>query len=488
MYRVLVGGLHHESNTFNPIITSQKDFSVRRGEELSETLNRDDSMSGIIDTLRDAGCEVLPTLSARAVPNGEVDPEVYAWLKGELLQRAGAAGDVDALALALHGSMRVAGLGDAEGDILEELRRMFPDVPVFVALDMHATVTRRMLANADGFVGYKQAPHTDCYETGVHAARMTLDTLSGRRTPVTATCTLPMLIAGEKSETSVEPMRSMIEHLRAIEHRPGVMAASLLLGFPWADTEDNRVCALVVADGSEESARESAEEIADAFWQQRRQFRFHTESYSAAEALDRAVEAAESGPGPVYLSESGDNPTAGAAGDSTLFLEELLRHGGAARLQTPVLYGGIYDPEAVTACLEAADGVVELRVGSGFDPDTSTPLSVRGSVLATARSWGDYAADMALVRTGNVDIVVASAHLGYVTPDLFRALGADPAQRALVVVKLGYLTAEHKAVAARSIMALTPGNSYELLEEIPYRKVKRPLFPLDDDAAKAPCT
>lgn len=488
MYRVLVGGLHHESNTFNPIITCEKDFSVHRGDQMFAALNREDSISGIIDTLRQAGCEVLPTLSARAVPNGEVDPEIYAALKVDLLGRAGAAGDVDAVALALHGSMRVAGLGEAEGDILQDIRLMFPGVPVFVALDMHATVTERMLANADGFVGYKQAPHTDCYETGVHAARMTLDTLEGRSQPVTGTCKLPMLIAGEKSETSVEPMRSMIEHLREVEQHPGVMAASLLLGFPWADTEDNGVCALVVADRSSQTAREAASGIAEKFWAKRREFRFHTESYPPAEALDRAVEAARSAPGPVYLSESGDNPTAGAAGDSTLFLGELLHHGGAAVLETPVLYGGIYDPEAVAACLRAGDGEVSLRVGGAFDPETSRPLTIRGRVLATARSWGPYMADMALVRTGNVDLVVASAHLGYVTPELFRALGADPVQRALVVVKLGYLTAEHKAVAARSIMALTPGNSYELLNDIPYRKVRRPLFPLDDDATPRHCT
>ena len=178
--RVFVGGLHHESDTFNPIITSREEIWVSRKEEL--LAKRESSASGIINTLVAAGYEVIPSLVARAVPNGVWDRTYYQELKEELLQDLRDAGELDAICLSLHGSMRVQGIGEAEGDLLEAVRLVQPAIPILTSLDMHATLTRRMRKAADGFVGYKCAPHTDTYETGIHAALMVIRTLeSGKR-------------------------------------------------------------------------------------------------------------------------------------------------------------------------------------------------------------------------------------------------------------------------------------------------------------------
>jgi microcystin degradation protein MlrC len=58
---------------------------------------------------------------------------------------------------------------------------------------------------------------------------------------------------------------------------------------------------------------------------------------------------------------------------------------------------------------------------------------------------------------------------------LDQAAGAYP----IVVVKSGYLSPEYKRLAKRAILALTPGDTCELLEQLPYRRVPRPIFPLD---------
>ncbi len=211
--RVFVGGLHHESDTFNPpIITSRDEIWVSRKEELFT--KRESSASGIINTLIAAGYEVIPpSLVARAVPNGGVwDRTYYQELKEELLcDLRNAGGELDAICLSLHGSMRVQGIGgEAEGDLLEAVRLIQPSIPpILTSLDMHATLTRRMRKAADGFVGYKCAPpHTDTYETGIHAALMVIRTLESGKRPTMAMARIPMLIAGgEQSETSVEPMR-----------------------------------------------------------------------------------------------------------------------------------------------------------------------------------------------------------------------------------------------------------------------------------------
>jgi len=484
MKRILTASLHHESNTFNPIITGRDDFSIQYGEEIFSILNTKDSISGVVDTLRNAGHEVIPTVCARAVPNGEISADLYNELKKEILKRAEKAkedGPVDALCLSLHGSMRIEGIGEAEGDILEALRELFPHQPLFAALDMHTTFTNRMFKNADGYAGYKCAPHTDCYETGQLAAEMTLNALKTGEKPVSAWVKIPFLVAGEKSETTTEPMKSLTEELRKCESKPGILAASYLMGFPWADGPDSGVSVLVVAEKDAVLAEKEALRLTELFWAQRESFTFHTETYPPLEALDTAFKAVDEGPTPIYLSDSGDNPTAGSSADCTNFLQQVLKDKRTGTLPHPIIYGGFYDPDAVVACMGKRGQSVELTLGAAFDTETTKPVKLIGRVLKTISSWGNYESDIVLFSAGNVDMVLTGKHIGFIDPQMFRDLGAQPEEAEIVVCKLGYLTAPQRAVAKHSIMALTEGSSNENLEGLPYKLVPRPLYPLDRD-------
>lgn len=342
MKRVLVASMMHESNSFNPIIAGENDFGVVRGEKLFERNPKNDPLRGVMDTLQEQGYEVVPTLFASAVPNGEVDYEFYLGLKEEILERARQAQEekpLDAITLALHGSMRVKGLGDAEGYLLEELREIFQDIPIFSALDMHTTMTVRMHENCDGFVGFKCAPHTDRYETGVHAAKMTIATLENHVQAKSAWVKVPILIAGEQSSTTVEPMKGLITKLRETEQKEGILAASYLMGFPWADNEDSSVAVYIVAE-NQELADSEALRLADIIWNTRNDFCFQTETYTEEETLNVAFDAIANGQElPVYLSDSGDNPTAGSSSDCTGFLKRIMEDPRTEQLKTPVLYG-----------------------------------------------------------------------------------------------------------------------------------------------------
>ena len=268
MKRVLTASLMHESNSFNPILTGANDFNVIRGEKIFQNMKANDPASGVIQTLLDQGYEVVPTIFASAVPNGEVDRNFYLDLKAEIIRLAKeeqAKAPIDAVTLSLHGSMRVRDFGEAEGPLLEELRQVFPNIPIFCALDMHTTMTKKMQENCDGFVGYKCAPHTDRYETGVHAAKMTIAALEDGFKAKSAWVKVPILIAGEQSSTTVEPMKGLVEMTREAEKKPGVMAASYLMGFPWADNTDSSVAVHVVAD-SQELADSEAIRLADLMW------------------------------------------------------------------------------------------------------------------------------------------------------------------------------------------------------------------------------
>lgn len=478
MRRVVVGGMHHESNTFNPILTDWQDIRLRRGQSMLDPINQD-SIGGVVSTLKQAGYEIIPTLIARAVPNGEWKKEVYTALKKEMLDTLREAGKIDAICLSLHGSMRVEGIGEAEGDLLSSIREIQPDVPLITSLDMHATITETMLVNADGFVGYKCAPHTDTFETGVHAAKMIIQVLERGAKPVMEMVRIPMIVAGEQSETSVEPMISLMNELKQLEQSPAIMAASYLLGFPWADTAPNSIVALVVADNDRAIARTVAMKLAQNLWARRSDFHFYNETHMPEKALEVCLQRVKDS-APVVISDSGDNPTAGSSGDVTGFLKLMLSNAEASSLNPPALYQCFYDPAFVEKAFKAGVGsTFEGSLGAAFDALKSTPVVGDMTVKALKRDWDGNQVDIALIHTGGIDVVVSSKHVGAYDPNMMRALGVVPESLKLIVVKLGYLEPEIRAISNYSVMALTEGSTNEVLANLPYSLLPRPVYPLD---------
>jgi microcystin degradation protein MlrC len=58
-------------------------------------------------------------------------------------------------------------------------------------------------------------------------------------------------------------------------------------------------------------------------------------------------------------------------------------------------------------------------------------------------------------------------------------LGLKPGEAEIVVVKIGYLVPELYDMRADWVMALTPGGVDQDLERLGYKRVNRPMFPLD---------
>ncbi len=482
MKRVIVGGLHHESNTFNPILTGWDDIRIRRGQDLLDTIEKD-SIGGIVTTLQGAGYEVLPTLIARAVPNGEWKREIYDQLKEEMLQGIRDRGNVDAICLSLHGSMRVQGMGEAEGDLLQAVRALYPDTPIITSLDMHATITDAMVASADGFVGYKCAPHTDTFEIGIHAASMVIDILEHGAHPVMEVVRIPMIVAGEQSETSVEPMKSLIQGLREVEKEKDVMAASYLLGFPWADTAPNSITVIVVTDHDQSLAKKRAKDLASRLWDRREEFCFYNETLSPRKALDACLKNIPLR-APAVISDSGDNPTAGSSGDVTNFLKLILSDREATSLDPPLLYQCFYDPLLVSkAIAEGVGASFNATIGGRFDTGASTPVEGFMTVKQVRKNWDGKGVDLALLHLQGVDLIAVSHHVGAYDPEMMRSVGIIPEELKIIVVKLGYLEPEIKAISRYSVMALTDGASNEDLPTLQYTLLPRPVYPLDTDTA-----
>jgi microcystin degradation protein MlrC len=318
---------------------------------------------------------------------------------------------------------------------------------------------------------------------------MLLESLATGKRLYTAFQSIPVMVAGEKSETAAEPMNSLIAACRKLEKpapdRPTIRAASLLLGFPWADCEYNAATVLVSAFEEDKAAADrGARELAEEFWRRRGEFSFRTEYYNSREALAAAYRAVlEGGERPVFVSDSGDNPTAGAAGDATELLEEILAaEDQTDRLPGPLLYSGFYDEPAAAACAKAGEGAeLDITLGGNWDKLNGKKIPLRVRVKKIVGDFGPYHSILVLAACRNILFSITSKHIGFGDEELLPALGINAGEYPLVVVKLGYLEPCFRTIAKRAIMATSRGCSNEVLETIPYRKVRRPIYPLDKD-------
>jgi microcystin degradation protein MlrC len=272
-------------------------------------------------------------------------------------------------------------------------------------------------------------------------------------------------------------MRSLLATAREIEQTPGILNAEVLIGFGWADAAHAGANVTVVAEGDEHlpEARRQARRLAQAMWDRRHEFTFDQEiAQSADEAIDAALRAPERS---VFVTDSGDNPTAGAPGDSTHFLARLL-----AKKVPDAVVAGIPDPDAARACFTAGAGrTVSLAVGGKLDAVHGAPVELTGTVEHVYRPPSPDDAGLATLRANGVRVIISDRRYVYRHPDDFRKAGIDPLQHKLVVVKLGYLMAPLREIAPREILALTPGYADMDFTRLPYRYVTRPIFPLDPE-------
>lgn len=479
--QIAIGAMSHESNTFTHEMTSLDEFDTEHGNKVYESerwMNR--AVGGIVDVLDEHEVDIVPSYFAKALPSGTVESDAYERISSEITDQIEAAKPVDGVCLHLHGSMCTERTDDPEGELLTKLREVLGEsTPIVCSLDMHATVTERMVDAADGFTGYRTAPHTDVYETGERAASLLLRSLNGDLELTMNRIRVPMLIAGEQSETDSPPMDHLIDRLREIEEgETGILSTAYFLGFPWADSPHNSVS--VVVTGSHSAAkniRDRAVELAEEFWDNRRQFGFTTEAHSFEDSLDKAREETDT---PVVVADSGDNPTAGASEDLAITLEQLLE-----REERNVLYAVLRDAEAVRRCQEVgADTTVCLELGrlssmAAEEPGVSIEARVQRVLEIEEMS-------IAVIDISGITVVLTDRRTAVTDPDLLRDVGEPPEEYNVVVVKSGYLSPAYQRLAGRTMLALTPGDTNENLSELPYERVPRPVYPLDESVTWSP--
>jgi len=476
--RIGIAGIAIESSTFSPAQTTTAEFRVTRGEEIfaSYPFLSEDSPA------RDRAVW-LPTLRGRAIPGGIVTREAYESMTGEILHRLEAVLPLDGLFFDIHGAMSVVGLDDPEGDLLARIREVIgTDVLVSTSMDLHGNVSERLARQSDLITCYRMAPHEDAMESKQRATDNLLDRLeSGMgKPPFKAWIPVPILLPGEKTSTRIEPARSLYAEVEPITRRDGVTDAAIWIGYAWADEPRNHAVVMAYGDNKAEVSQ-AAEELAEHFWRVRHEFDFVAPTTTLDTALETAVASSAK---PFIISDMGDNPTAGGAGDVTWTLTRILERPEFKTPEGPsLIYASIPGPALVEEAVEVGvGGQVDGMAGAIVDDRYAPPVRLRGVVEAIDQG-GRTAETEVVVRVGSIRVIVTKNRKPYHYESDFTSLGLNPREADIVVVKIGYLVPELYNMRGDWLMAQTPGGVDQDLQRLPYQRIKRPMFPLDPDMA-----
>jgi microcystin degradation protein MlrC len=472
--RIGIAGIAIESSTFSPHRAALTDFDVRRGEDLLRGYEFLDA-----DWAEDV--EWVPLLHARSLPGGAVLSEVYAELSAEIIELIRSAGELDGLFFDIHGAMSVVGREDAEADLATRVRaELGPEVLVSASMDLHGNVSRELGTAVDLITCYRMAPHEDAMESRERAARNLVERIkSGLGRPGKAWVQVPVLLPGEKTSTRIEPAASIYQRVAEIADEPGVLDAAVWVGYAWADEPRCRAAVVVTGDDLD-LITERATELAQSYWQARSQFAFVAPTGTLHECV---VAGLESSARPFLISDSGDNPTAGGAGDVSWTLGQLLMVDELTSGSATAIHASITDPDAVAACVAAGVGnPVSVEAGGKVDPGPSGPAALSGTVFSLSED--PVGGTVAVIKVGGLHSILTSRRKPYHHLADFTLLGLDPAATDLVIVKIGYLEPELYKLAEDWLLALTPGGVDQDLLRLGHHGVLRPLFPFDPEMAE----
>jgi microcystin degradation protein MlrC len=489
-----MAGFRHETNTFSTLPTDMAAFEARalyRGAEIERAYQGTQTeMAAFFDACPRHGWTPVPVLAADATPSGKVTRHAFETFTNEILAALDAEAPIDALFLPLHGAMVTEHEEDGEGALLEALRaKVGRALPIAVTLDLHANVTERMAALADIIVSYRTYPHVDQYQVTTEALDLLARTLAGEIAPQCTVARGALLDGVDHGRTTAPgPMTEVLASAAKFGAEPGVLSVSINAGFPWADIRDAGPSAVVVGDGDQARYAEIAEALMAEAWDKRHRLTIQT--VSVAEAM-AAVKPVGSGAGPVVLADYADNPGGGAYGDSVGLLAGMI----AAGLENAA-YATMYDPEAAALCARAGAGAaVALTLGGKLDPRFGAPLQVTGTVtrLTDGRLTFDgpmnagVSVDMGPTAVleiasglGTIEVVVTSGRFQAYDRQFFLHAGIDPAAKSVVAVKSAQHFRAAFAPIARDIIVVDGGGLTSAnFKELPFEKLRRPIYPLD---------
>lgn len=485
--RIALGGISHETNTYADPVSGPTDverFIIRRGDRMLRARGTATFVAGFLDACDEIGAEPVPTLWAWAGPSGTVTAEAYTALCDELFERLAAALPVDAVALELHGAGVVEGIGDLEGHLGAEVRRLVgPNVPIVAALDLHGNITDQMAETFDVFFGNQLYPHTDGRERGYEAVAAVPHILAGTWAPVIHVEHLPMLLPPAATDPG-EPAAEMNEVCRAIEARPGVIDCTVFHGFPYVDIPHVGVHVAVTTHDDHPLAARCAEEVSTWIWDNRERFR--KEAHSPDSAVQTARTLVAAGTRPVVINETCDNPGGGSPGDGTHLLRAMLD----ADL-SDAAFGFVADPAVADQAHRAGvKARLDIRLGGKHGDLHGPPLELSCVVrtltdgrIVLQHMMKGVLVDLgpsARLRCDGVDVIVTSQPFQTLDAEIFLLHGIDVTRCSVIGLKSSqHFRAGFRHLAGAILTADAPGLTTNHVDTFDHLRAGQPLWPGD---------
>jgi len=487
MSTLAVGGFQHETNTFAPTKASYAIFAqggswpaLAEGDAIvPRVAGANIPAAGAIATLHAAGHRTPGLVWAAASPSAHVTEDAFERIVGGITARLAQVGPVDGVYLDLHGAMVTEHLDDGEGEILARVRRVVgPGVPIVASLDLHANVTQRMMAFADGLVAYRTYPHVDMAETGKRAAQLLLRLVDRGAPFARAMRPLDFLTGLSSQSTFIEPGRRLYELLAAIEREEDTVL-SFTPGFPMADFPE---CQMAVFGYGPDQARvdRAVDRLARAVNDAEPEFAL--DLFTPADAVARAAQRGDVG-APVVLADTQDNPGAGGNGDTTGLLAALI-----ARDPRDAVLGLLIDAASAKQAHEVGVGcTAEFRLGETSGLPGHVPLAGEFKVAALAdgnftctgpmfKGFAMKLGPMAVLEHGNVRVVLASKKVQAADQAMFRHVGIEPVQQRILALKSSvHFRADFEPIAREILVVAAPGPARADPTAFPFKRLRRGL-------------
>ncbi len=491
--RVLFAGIFHETHCFVPDKTGLADFKVERDAEIFSRRGDGSQVDGFLEVADREGWEIVPTCSYTATPSGRVEDAVLDAFWADLMPRVERAAkeSVDAVYLSLHGAMVTEGVDDVEGELLARLRAVpgLEGLPILGVFDLHANQTEAMTSLANGLVCYRENPHIDARDTAVRAAELLKRCLASGTVPRMHRRSVPVIWPPTGTGTADTPVKDLEALARQIEaERPDIWAVNIVAGFSFADVADAGVGLSIVSSGAAAEAEAALDRLAELALSLKE--RGLPPELTPDEALDRAATVTK--PGPVLLVEPSDNIGGGAPGNGTGVLRALIRR----KVENAGVI--INDPEAVSALRGLVTGAsATIALGGKGNPFDAGPLTLAVTLVSQSDGRFDLEdlnshlvasqgrhIDMgptAVVRHEGVTIMLTSRRTPPNDLAQWRSQGIDPEKLSVIGIKAA--VAHRRAydpIQAASFTVATPGPCSSDPRLLPYKKLRRPIFPLDE--------
>lgn len=477
--KVLVAQFVTESNENIPYNTDLEKYNLLFGDECINGMR-------LGNIYEENDIELIPSIYADSSTGGVVTENAFKYIENKILEDIKKhLHEIDGIYFHLHGASEVEGIGSGDHHILAEVRKIVgPYLPIAIACDPHGNLCQEYVENAQIIRSYRESPHTDMVETYHKVSEMLIDLLRERRNIHAIYRKLPLILGGEQSVSTDEPVYSINKYMNKIEEDPRIMSVSWHVGYIRHDTEVAG-CGIVVVPNSEEDqeyAELVADKLADFVFSKRKEFHYTGFSLPPDEAIKRAISTDKK---PVFITDSGDNTTSGSVGANTFILKQVM---GLKNSSKRFLFAAIRDDKTFKKLSKlAVNDQCSIELGMEIDElSGKVPMDVtikaKGHLIGYEYTVDGIFGECICVSVDNypIDIIIEGISFPYVEIAQFDAANVFLDEYDVIVVKQGYIFPELKRKGELNIMSLTKGATLQDTSSLIFKRIMRPMFPIDD--------